>query len=200
MMAIGAMPLADADECEYGKVEAWARTDEDGEWGEWQNATVHQRLRIHEPFQVRIEVTSKVAGSVSLKLTRAGATVAYEVVDGAAPIEEWIDNFDVPAKWSETFTWKIRPTGNWTEGTAALNIEGQFHTSEDNKFVDFTIIAAYIEPQEWQGGNRNDDDTGDNGNTTDSGNGGAGLPGFEGLMGVAAMLVALSVLQMRKRW
>ncbi len=202
---IATIPCTNAGECKYGKVEAWARTlNDDGDWGEWRNATVHETLKTHEPFQTKVNITTNLdCQHVYLWLSRVGSTHAYEVKEGESTIMEPLRNHDCNSNWSKEYIWTIKPTGNWTEGTAALNVEGQFHAFGKDKFIDFTVIAAYIEPQEWQGGNgdASDNDTGDNGNATDSGNGGVGLPGFEGLTGMAAILIALAVLQIRrKRW
>jgi len=124
LFMIDIIPISDAGECEYGTVQAWARTlDENGEWGEWQNATVHAKLKVHEPFQVKVRVTSKVdCKHLYVSLERAGNTASYEVVEGSSKIMDYVRNHDVPAGWSKTYEWTVRPTGNWTDGIAALNI------------------------------------------------------------------------------
>lgn len=179
----------EAGECEYGKVEAWARTlDENGEWGEWRNATVHETLKVHEPFQVKVKVTAKVECSVSLWLSEAGTIIAYETINGPSEIAAHIPPSHVSAGWNNTYQWTIRPTGNWTEGAAALNIRVQFHVLHDDKFVDFTIIAAYISSEEWEG----------NGSNGGGNGGGGGIPGFEGALMVTAILAVGAMNFLRK--
>jgi sarcinarray family protein len=146
------IPLSHAGECEYGTVKAWARTlDKDGKWGEWRNATVHETLKVHEPFQVMVKVTSKVdCIHLYVSLERPGSTKAYEVLEGPSKIMDYIRNHNVSAGWSKTYEWTLRPTGKWTDGMAALNVGSYFYTGE-MKIVDFTIIAAYICPEKWNG-------------------------------------------------
>lgn len=182
LLTIAMKSLVRGGECEYGKIEAWVRTlDENGEWREWRNATVHEMLKIHEPFQVKVKVKTKVeCQHVYIWLSRVGSTKAYEVVEGPTEIMNPIRNHDCPAGWSETYEWTIRPTGNWMEGIAALNIEGQFHVPGDDKFVDFTIIAAYIGSEEWE------DDSIEGNESEDR-----SIPGFEGVIMLSPFLIAI---------
>ena len=195
LVVIAIASSVEAGECEYGKVEAWVRTlNENGEWGEWKNATVHETLKVHEPFQVKVKVTTKVECSVSLWLSRSGTISAYEVVEGSSSgigMDHAIFE-DGKVNWSNTYQWTIRPTGNWTNGVAALNIRTQFHVPYDNKFVDFTIIAAYIESEEWEG---NINDGGEN----NGGSGGGGLPGFGGLLAITGILSAGMIVNIFRR-
>lgn len=194
MLMVVSVPLSDAGECEYGTVQAWARTlNDDGSWGEWQNATVHANLKVHEPFQVKVKVTAKVnCKHVYVSLERAGTIIAYEVVNGPSDIMEYIRNTDISAGWSKTYQWVIRPTNNWTEGTAALNIGSYFYNAGETKTVDFTIIAAYISSEEWQG-------NGGNGNNSSGGGGGGGIPGFESTLMITSLIVAMGVISVLKR-
>ncbi|MEA2054039.1 MAG: sarcinarray family MAST domain-containing protein [Candidatus Thermoplasmatota archaeon] len=200
MLAMTIIPVANAGECEYGKVKAWARTlNENGEWGEWQNATVHETLKVHEPFQVKVKVTTKVdVPWLDIWLERVGTTEAYEVIEGPSSIGlrgKTILLENIQAGWSKTYEWTIRPTGNWTEGNAALNIRAQFSTMEDDKFVDFTIIAAYISPEEWQGGNNGNN----NGNSANGDRDGS-IPGFAGIELLTSLLIAVGMASIfRKR-
>ena len=189
LLAIMIASNVEAGECEYGKVEAWARTlDENGEWGEWRNATVHETLKVHEPFQVKVKVIAKVdCALVDLSLERMGTIKAYEVVEGPSKIMDWIYNDNCSKGWSKTYQWTIRPTGNWTEGTAALNIRGAFY-QDGYKYVDFTIIAAYISSEEWEG----------NGSNGGGNGGGGGIPGFEGALMVTAILAVGAMNFLRK--
>jgi len=202
MMVVVSMPSSNAGECEYGTVQAWARTlNDDGSWGEWQNATVHANLKVHEPFQVKVKVTTKVdIPWLDIWLERAGTTKAYEVTEGptnnirgGGVHGNTVSLDNVPAGWSGNYEWILRPTGNWTEGMAVLNVGSSFSTMEDDKFVDFTIIAAYIENEEWSGNGGNDG--GDN-----NGDGGSGgIPGFESMAMMTAFIVAPGVIFISKR-
>ena len=188
LLAIMIASNVEAGECEYGKVEAWARTlDENGEWGEWRNATVHETLKVHEPFQVKVKVIAKTECSISLWLSRAGTIIAYEVVEGSSSGVgmDYAIFEDGMLGWSKTYQWTIRPTGNWTEGTAALNIRGAFY-QDGYKYVDFTIIAAYISSEEWEG------------NGSNGGGNGGGIPGFEGALMVTAILAVGAMNFLRK--
>ncbi len=193
LVVIAIASSVEAGECEYGKVEAWARTlNEHGEWGEWRNATVHETLKVHEPFQVKVKVTTKVnCELVDLSLERMGTIKAYEVIDGPSEIMEWIYNENCSKGWSKEYQWTVRPTGNWTDGMAALNIRGAFYKN-GYKFVDFTIIAAYIESEEWED---NINDGGEN----NGGSGGGGMPGFGGLLTITGILSAGMIVNIFRR-
>ncbi len=188
---------SNAGECEYGTVQAWARTlNDDGSWGEWQNATVHANLKVHEPFQVKVKVTTKVdIPWLDIWLERAGTTKAYEVTEGptnnirgGGVHGNTVSLDNVSAGWSGNYEWILRPTGNWTEGMVVLNVGSSFSTMEDDKFVDFTIIAAYIENEEWQGESPFDNTPSDDSNNN--------TPGFE----VIFVLIAISMILLLKRF
>jgi len=144
-----------AGECEYGILKAWVKTlDENGRWSEWENATVHKTLKIHEPFKIKAKIKTKIEVPwLHLWLEEAGGTKVYEVVEGESGIgiyEDVISVNNVPQGWNNTYEWTVRPTGNWTDGVAPLNIKAQFSTMKDDKFVEFTVIVAYIESEEWK--------------------------------------------------
>lgn len=146
--------FSEGGECEYGVLKAWVKTlNENGEWGEWENATVYKTLKIHEPFKIKAEIKTKIEIPwFHLWLEEAGETRVYEVVEGESGIGIYgkvISVNNVPEGWSNTYEWIIRPTGNWTNGIAPLNIKAQFSTMEDDEFIEFTVIVAYIESEEW---------------------------------------------------
>lgn len=178
------LPLAGAGECEYGTVNAWARTvAKDGSWGEWRAATVHDSLLVGEPFQVKVEVTPMVNCTLSLWLLGAGSTKAYEVISGSTSSLGWYGEIltkEVNANRSEVFHWMIRPTANWSRGIAALNVYAQFTAGGTNEEVKFTIIAAYIKDKEWREGVPGEESD--------------GLPGMEVLSGVASLLATAFIV------
>src|SRR3972149_7240968 len=87
-------------ENEYGIVKAWFNG---------KNATVEGiDLRVDEPSEIKVTVTSKINGNVHVKLLEPGITKAFDVIDGPSKHDERIDNMGVSPDWSKTFTWKIK--------------------------------------------------------------------------------------------
>ena len=162
---------AKAWECEYGTVNAWVKLSDDTQWREAMVDGV--TLKIHEPFKVKVQVTTKTECHVDISLYVPGVTKVFEVVEGPSKIGfgEDIGEYDIPANWSKTYEWTVRPTGEWTEGWAPLNTNIQFTTSNigDYKIIDKTIIHAYISPEEWK----------ESENTNEGSQGSHGTPGFE---------------------
>ena len=192
ILGVLVLPKINSGECEYGTTYAWVKTlNENGEWGEWKNATVHETLKIHEPFKVKVKITAKVnCGGFSLRIYDYGN--AYEVIKGDTIIGESHIVYNLSAGTERIYEWTIRPTGKFTDGEAPLNVRAQFSTLEDDKFVDFTIIAAYIEPEEW-GGSIND------GDESNGGSGGGGMPGFGGLLTITGILSAGMMVNIFRR-
>ena len=131
--------IVEAEENEYGVVEAWFNG---------KNATIKTiegiRLKIGEPVEVRIVVTSKINGDVFLKLYEPGVTRAFNVINGPNAIEERIDNLNIDSGWSKTYAWIIAPNGAWKNGNAPINIFVQFNKGMNDKQIDFTIANPYI--------------------------------------------------------
>ena len=150
-------PLIDAAENDYGSVYAWVKVRD----GEWENATVHETLKIHEPFVIKVTITAKINCDIIPKIYGPGKTVTYEVIEGPSRYSESLFNLDCSAGWNKTYEWEMRSTENWSDGIAPLNIRVQFIKNlydNDGKFydydtkkTDFTLLAAYIEPEEWNG-------------------------------------------------
>lgn len=171
-----------AGECEYGIVEAWVKTQEK----DWRNATVHETLKVHEPFEVKVKVITKVNCSVfGIKIYGYGN--AYEIQSGPGIFGEWFLEYNLSAGTERTYQWTVRPTGKFTEGEAPLNVRAQFHSKDsgNNKFVDFTIIAAYISSEEWK----------DSGNGNEEGESNEGTPGFEVVLVTIAFLIGSYVFR-----
>ena len=181
--------ITHAGECEYGIVEAWVKTQEK----DWRNATVHETLKVHEPFEVKVKAITKVNCSVfGIKIYGYGN--AYEIQSGPGIFGEWFLEYNLSAGTERTYQWTVRPTGKFTEGEAPLNVRAQFHSKDsgNNKFVDFTIIAAYIEPEEWEEGNIND------GGENNGGSSGGGIPGFEIIVAIASIAVMVGYMLRKK--
>jgi len=176
-----------AEECRYGTLDAWVRQGT----GEWENATVHTNLKINEPVDIKATMTTKVDCDL-FAIQLYCYSRAYEISSGPGEMNEWWFDYDFPTGSQETFEWTIEPTGKFVEGQAPLNIRAQFSTPADNEFIDFTIIAAYIENEEGQGGNGDDENGDGDGN-------GDGIPGFNGPMLTLSLAVVLSALYVAKR-
>lgn len=129
-------------ENDYGGVKAWYNGQE---------ATVKNvKLKIGEPVEIKVKVTSNISGNVYVKLTNPLVTEPYEVIDGTS-IGKRIDNIGVPPGWSKNFTWTIAPNGAWKNGNAPINIFVEFSKIKDDKKIEFTIADPYI-LDEWYTG------------------------------------------------
>ena len=137
-----------AEENEYGIVKAWFNDE---------NATVETvkgiKLKIGEPIEIKVEVISKINGNVHIKLLEPGITKAFDVISGPSKQDERIDNMGVSPGWSKTFTWKIKPNGNWKNGNAPINIFISFYSSNnrDQKPIEFTIANPHILDEQYPG-------------------------------------------------
>ncbi len=122
-------------------------------WFNGQEATVKNiNLRIGEPAEIKVTVTSNISGHVIVKLTNPLVTKPYQVVEGTE-VDQRIDNLNVPAGWSKTFNWKIKPNGDWKNGNAPINVIVQFYNlkTKDDKLIEFTIANPYILDEQYSG-------------------------------------------------
>jgi sarcinarray family protein len=136
--------FAEPVEKNYGKVNAWFNGNE---------ATVENiELKINEPSEIKINVTSKINGHVAIYLDSPLVTKSYRVSVGPSEMDEWIDVLNVESGWTETYTWEIVPTGEWSNGNAPINIFVQFtKAADDNEKIDFTIANPYILDEQYSG-------------------------------------------------
>jgi sarcinarray family protein len=136
--------LAEPEENEYGIVNAWYNGQE---------ATVRNvQLKIGEPVEIKVEVMSKIDGHVNVELESPLKTKSYEVVSGPSLIDESIDNLFIKSGWNETYIWIIKPTGDWTNGNAPINLFVQFTKAYDEyEHVEFTIANPYILDEHYSG-------------------------------------------------
>ncbi|MDW7777361.1 MAG: sarcinarray family MAST domain-containing protein, partial [Methanosarcinales archaeon] len=136
--------LAEPVEKEYGSLNAWFNGEE---------ATVENiQLKVGEPAEIKVEVTSKIDGHVFVKLTNPLVTDSYEVVSGPSQIDKYIDNLNVESGWQETYIWTIKPTGEWVNGNAPINLFVQFHKDiNDDETAKFTIANPYILDEQYSG-------------------------------------------------
>jgi len=130
-------------ENEYGIGKAWLNG---------KNATVNGiQLKIGEPFEVKVELLSKIKGDVSFKLYEPGVTKAFKVLIGPSEIEKRIDIMNIESGWLKTYSWTIAPNGEWKGGNAPLNVIIQFNKGMINKQIDFTIANPYILDEQYSG-------------------------------------------------
>ncbi|MBU4075793.1 MAG: sarcinarray family MAST domain-containing protein [Euryarchaeota archaeon] len=140
--------IALAEENDYGTVNAWFNG---------KNATIETvegiKLRIGEPSDVKIEVTSKISGHVIVALTETGGTKAYDVSSGPSKQDERIDNLNIESGWSKTYTWTVIPNGAWKNGNAPINIFIKFYDTKTKKekIIQFTIVNPYILDEQYPG-------------------------------------------------
>ncbi len=145
-MIIASIQLVDAvkTENDYGSVKAWYNGQE---------ATVKNiKLKVGEPADLKVTVTSNISGHVFIALTNPLVTEPYEVIEGTG-IDKRIDNLDIPSGWSKTFNWKIKPNGAWANGNAPINIFVKFYNtrSKDDRIIEFTIADPYILDEQYTG-------------------------------------------------
>ena len=177
--------LSYAWECDYGEAKAWIKLPNETEWRE---AIVRGvTLKVHEPFKVKVWIKTKVdVYVVGIGLSSPGVTKVFEKLSGPSLIGDEILKYDVPANWSKTYEWTVRPTGKWTEGWAPLNFGVVFmKTQDDYKNIGKTVIHAYISPEEWKENekekgseenvNKNEQIGNEEGNLTASGSRGSNL-------------------------
>ena len=136
--------LAEPVENDLGIVNAWYNEKE---------ATVENvQLKIGEPVEIKVEVTSKIDGHVNVKLVNPLITESFEVVSGPSLIDERIDNLNIKSGWSETYIWIIKPTGKWTNGNAPINLFVQFTKAHDEyEHTKFTIANPTILDEHYSG-------------------------------------------------
>jgi sarcinarray family protein len=135
--------LTTGAENEYGIVKAWFNGE---------NATVKDvQLKIGEPFEVKVELLSKIKGDFSFKLYEPGVTKAFRVLNGPSEIEKRIDIMNIESGWSKTYIWTVAPNGAWKGGNAPLNVIVQINKGMNNKHIDFTIANPYILDEQYSG-------------------------------------------------
>lgn len=127
-------------ECDYGIVKGWVNVD-----GRWRDAMVETSLRVNERFMVKIEIVTKVNCSIDFFLFEPGKTKAYEVTKGISKNGEHIIIYNCSKGWNKNYTWVVKTTGKWVDGTAPLNIGVWFIKGvDDYNAIGKTLVMAYI--------------------------------------------------------
>ena len=140
--------VASAEENEYGIAKVWFNE---------RNATVETiegvKLKINEPFDVRVEIESKINGHVTLILQEPGITKAFEVLSGPSKLDQKISNLNIESGWSKIYRWKLTPSGAWKNGNAPINLLVKFYNikSKKDKIMQFTIANPYILDEQYSG-------------------------------------------------
>jgi sarcinarray family protein len=139
--------ICTAGENEYGIVKAWCDN---------QPATVEGvKLKINEPVEIKVEVTSKVDASfIAVILREPGVTKSFDVISGPSDFGEYISEDDIQSGWLKTYTWTICPNGNWTDGNAPINIFVQFSKEiDDVLFIQYSIANPHILDEQYSSSN-----------------------------------------------
>jgi sarcinarray family protein len=132
-----------AAENEYGIVRAWFKGE---------NATVNgAQIQIGEPFEVKVEILSKIDGNVYVELYEPGITKSYALIEGNSGLGESIDNHNIITGWSKTYLWTLKPNGAWKNGNAPINIRVSFSKKGNQKPIEFTIANPYILDEQYSG-------------------------------------------------
>ena len=147
MFAIGFnmnIVTAESVENDFGIVNAWYNGQE---------ATVRDvQLKIGEEVEIKVEVTSKIDGHIFVKLTNPLTTESYEIISGPSVFNKRIDNLNIESNWTKIYIWKIKPTGEWTDGNAPINLYVQFNKDYDDvERVEFTIANPTILDEQYTG-------------------------------------------------
>ncbi len=135
-------------ENDFGMVKAWLNG---------KNATVEGfSMKIYEPAEIIVTVTSNISGHVFLKITEPGVTNAFNILDGPSILGKTIDNYDIKSGWVKTYKWTISPNGAWKNGNAPINVFVQFSKIENGKLkgekvIQFTIANPYILDEQYSG-------------------------------------------------
>ncbi len=137
-----------AAENEYGIVKAWFNE---------KNATVEGfSMKIDEPAEIIVTVTSNISGHVFLKIIEPGVTNAFNVLDGPTILGKTIDNYDIKSGWVKTYKWTVSSNGAWKNGNAPINVFVQFSKIENGKLkgekvIQFTIANPFILDEQYPG-------------------------------------------------
>ena len=135
--------FAEPVENEYGIVNAWYNDNE---------ATVENvTLKINEPAEIKIQITSKIEGDLAFLLTNPMLTKPYYTIEGPSEFEEWFIEYEVGPSWTKTYVWKIAPNDKWINGNAPINVLVQINDGMDYKKIQFTIANPYILDEHYSG-------------------------------------------------
>ena len=176
--------VAEPIENEYGIVNAWYNDKE---------ATVENiKLKVYEPAELKVEIKLKKDCDVYLKISNPMVTKAYKIYSGPSDYDEYFNKEKVGANEILTYSWIIKPTGDWINGNAPINIRVIFTEKDIQLPIEFTIATPYILDEQYSGPAPTR--TAANPSSTDQPPS-QGSPGF----GVAGALLGIALVMMARR-
>jgi sarcinarray family protein len=171
--------MAEPNENEYGIVNAWFNEKE---------ATVENiQLKINEPAQLKIEIIPKKNCDVYLKISNPMITEAYKLESGPSEYDKYFNKDNVEVNEILSYSWVIKPTGDWINGNAPINIRVIFTEKDVQMPIEFTIADPYILNEQYSGTYIADPSSTDQ--PTSQGSPGFGVVGA--LVGIAFVVVAM---------
>ena len=108
-------------------------------------------LKVDEPFTVMLNITPDTDSIVSVILMEPGNGRSYKSIDGNVTY----DFIDVKCRSGETcrFRWLLAANGDWTDGTAPVNIYYQLNDAKQcDKILcsgEFTVVDPYISSEHY---------------------------------------------------
>jgi sarcinarray family protein len=174
--------MAKPIENDYGIINAWLNGKE---------ATVENiQLKINEPAELKVEIILKKDCDVYLKISNPMITEAYKIESGPSDYDKYFSKEKVEANEILTYSWIIKPTGDWTDGNAPINIRIIFTKKEIQMPIEFTIANPYILEEHYSGPAAAP-------SSTDQPPSSEGSPGFGALAALAG--TALVIMWRRRR-
>jgi len=128
---------------EYGTVNAWYKGIE----GTVENI----QLKINEPAELKVEITAKKECDVFIKISNPLITEAYHIESGPSEYDKYFNKKSVEANEILTYSWVIKPTGDWVNGNAPINVRVIFTEKEIQMPIEFTIVNPYILDEQYSG-------------------------------------------------
>ena len=127
-----------------------------------QEATVDGvTLQVDEPFTVDLNITPDTDSIVSVILMEPGNGRSYKSLDGNVTY----DFIDVKCRSGDTchFHWRLAANGDWTDGTAPVNIYYQLNDAKQGDKMlysgEFTVVDPYIDPEHYKAPLKDIDDS-----------------------------------------
>jgi len=197
------LPLADAVECGWGTIETKFKLDD----GEWQDTGVTDvPICTYEPFQVRADVEIKKECEVSLSICGVGSRDAYEVIEGPSEYDDWTEDINCNESWNGTFIWTLRPTDEWSGGSAPVLLYVQF--TKFNPEADLSkrvkyhienikIVHCQISKKIWENYKENSNQEGEFDNSFESNNINS-TPDFELILILFSIMTLLLMKKIKK--
>ena len=158
LVDMAAATVADNGEPEVRAWFTWMQ--EDGTWHEWVESTEENKdilynveLKIGQPIKCKIEITPKYDGRVDFYIRSLRTASPYSVVEGRK-MEEIVSFEDISANQTVTYTYILKPNGNWI-GHAPINCYWEVNYEPILNLKEDTGLFAFANPiilaEEWEG-------------------------------------------------